>query len=287
MGNIGRGFLLLRSCLRVLLADPTLLVLTLTSAVLSLLAGAALLLPSIDAARGAIANAGTGTPITPYQPPYPLLIASYMLISFIALFFNTALAAIVLARMQDTRLSIADGIMIAVNHLDTILALTLLLGVAGVLLRMLERSFRPFGGITAALLGATWSVATFLIVPAMLVENAGPLAAVERSIALVRSTWGEQVGARLGLGGAQLVLMIPGAVLALKGIFDATGEARIGWLVGAGVYLVMLALITSTLDQILRAAVYIYATTGQTPDGFGDAGLDLGFGGPPSTPHLP
>ena len=51
-----------------------------------------------------------------------------------------------------------------------------------------------------AIIGFAWSVATFLVVPVLVVEKVGPLDAIKRSASLLRKTWGEQLVGNFGIG---------------------------------------------------------------------------------------
>jgi hypothetical protein len=62
----------------------------------------------------------------------------------------------------------------------------------GMLLRWLsERGL--LGRLIAGLIGLSWNIATYLVVPVLAVENVGPLEAIQRSTGLLRQTWDGQI----------------------------------------------------------------------------------------------
>jgi hypothetical protein len=81
------------------------------------------------------------------------------------------------------------------------------------------------GGIV----GTAWAVATYFVMPAVVVEGVGPIKAVRRSSALLRRTWGESLAGAGGLGLIQLLLTLPAiglGILAFKMQGAAGAAAR-------------------------------------------------------------
>jgi hypothetical protein len=133
------------------------------------------------------------------------------------------------------------------------------------ILRWISERAGIVGQIVGGILGFAWSVATFLVVPVLVVENVGPFEAIKRSTGYLKRTWGEQLIGNVGIGlvfGLLMVLVIfaGGALLFL--LFQASvalglvGVAALVLVVGA------LALIGSALGGIFTASVYRYATKG-------------------------
>ena len=109
-------------------------------------------------------------------------------------------------------------------------------------------------------------MATYLVVPVLVMEDAGVMDSVRRSASLLRRTWGEQLVSGLAFGWLVLLYAIPGIVL---GALGANGYPifivpAILWFAG------MMAAFT-TAREIFTVALYRYATTGEAPSGY-DAG---------------
>jgi hypothetical protein len=111
-----------------------------------------------------------------------------------------------------------------------------------------------------------------MVVPILAAEGLGPIAAVKRSTSLLRKTWGEALVGHVSLGAVQLVFMLPVVLaLAVAGYFSATTHSI--WPIAvmgvvAVLYVILLAIAFSTLQQIFLAAVYRYADQGTVPAGF-------------------
>jgi hypothetical protein len=132
-----------------------------------------------------------------------------------------------------------------------------------------------------SLIGVGWAVVTYLVVPTLAAEGLGPVGAVKRSAQLLRKTWGEALVGQMSLGIVGFLLILPAVVLCLGGVFasaylESVWPAVIG--IGAGVlYGVLASIVTSAVQQVFLAAVYLYAAEGQTPDGFSQELLEGAF----------
>jgi uncharacterized protein DUF6159 len=128
------------------------------------------------------------------------------------------------------------------------------------------------GGLLGGLLELSWAVITYFVVPVLVTEKVGPITAVKRSAAILRSKWGESLAgeARIGLLGTLFFLLSAlvfagGAALVLSK--SATAMAGLGvilMVVGALAAIATMVMV-SALSTIFQSGVYIYATTGQVP----------------------
>jgi uncharacterized membrane protein len=99
------------------------------------------------------------------------------------------------------------------------------------------------------------------------VEDHGPLESIRRSAGLLKRTWGEQIAGNLSIGlifglisfALAVVLIAPTAYLAVN-----FNQPLLLLPVGAALVLalVLIGLISSTLQGIYAAAVYRFATEG-------------------------
>jgi len=260
-----RGWLLTQTSARILWSDKRLLLFTLVSAACTLAAAAVILAPAYTALHD---------PNHPYTGvPVMRLFVFYLTTSFLSLFFNTALIALVLERLNGGKLGVEHGLWVAVDNILTILALALISATVGLLIRTLAQRLRLAGALAALLFGAAWEIATFLVVPVIVAEGGAPFSVLGRSVALVHKVWGEEVSSNIGIGLIGALFALPAVVLGLRGLLSPDHMQALVCLGIAAVYLALLGLVTGTLSQIVRAAVYYYAQTGQTPPGFDGGAL--------------
>jgi hypothetical protein len=191
-----------------------------------------------------------------------LAFAWYACASFVTIFFNCALTACMQMRFAGQTPTIAGGLKRAAARVHTILLWSLLTSTVGRLLEMLEQKVGFIARIAIALVGLSWNMATFLIVPVLVMEDRGVIDSMRRS-ALVRQTWGEQLISVIWFGWMELLVVIPGVVL---GALGANGYPifivpTVLWFAG------WLAAFTAA-REIFTVVLYRYAMTGEPPAGF-------------------
>lgn len=266
-GRFRGAWLLARQSWRVLMLDKELLV-------FPLLSGFACLLVLASFVAGLFATGNARSDKTHEDLAlWALMFVYYFLNYFVIVYFNSALVACAMLRFQGGDPTLAVGLRAANARLPQILAWVLLAATVGVVLRMLQERFALLGRVVIALLGAAWAIATYFIVPVLVVEKLGPFDAVKRSVGLMQQTWGESLVSHVGIGAATGlitflgVLLIGGASVAL-----AVATSSLGVLAAGGVllvaFLVLAALVSSALTTIVLSALYLYAAQKKVPQAF-------------------
>jgi len=199
------------------------------------------------------------------------LLLTYWLLYFTMIFLNCALAACAQAAFSGQEMSVGGGIAAAFSKIVPILMWSLVASTVGVLLRMLNDRSGLWGKIVAGALGLAWNVATFLVIPVLIIEDVGAIEAVRRSGQLLRKTWGEQLTVGIGMFWIGLLLVLPGVVLGAIGVNYYAPVIAV-----AVIYLVALAAVMTAVRRIFDVALYRFATSGQV-DGFPPAMLNRAF----------
>lgn len=275
MGRFARSWELGKQSWRVLKGDKQLVLFPLISAVSCLLVLASFAVPialtvdwsALADRKHASANAAAHNPLY-----YAVLFAFYFVNYGVIAFFNAGLIACAMRRFDGEEASVGTGLRIAASKLPQIVGWALVSSTVGMVLRMIAERSGLVGKIVVGLLGFAWTIATYFVVPVLVVEGVGPIAAVKRSAGIIRKTWGETLVTNVGLGAVSsvgtLVAFIPLAVGGAISIATETwGPAAVGGALMI-VMLITLALITSTLQMILVAALYRFAATGLVPEAF-------------------
>ena len=197
------------------------------------------------------------------------LFAFYVVAYFIALFFNTALVAAAMVRLDGGNPTLADGLRIAWSRAGRILGYACIAATVGLFLRMLEERVGWVGRIVVKLIGVGWALATFLVVPVLATRDVGPIDAVKESATLLRETWGENLIGTFGLGLVFSVAYIVLMIVFLLVVFlaaQAQQPAVIAAVVVLGVVAVLvLAALQATMQGVYSAALYRYATRSTNP----------------------
>jgi len=210
-----------------------------------------------------------------------ILFAFYTVNYFVIVFFNSALVACAMIRFRGGNPTVGDGLNASMQRLPQIFAWALVSATVGVILKAIESRSAKLGQIAAGLLGAGWSIATYFVVPVLVVERVGPVDAVKRSFAILRNSWGETVVAKFGIGFfvflASMAMMLPivGGAMAIAANQVALGIV----LIAAGfIGMIIVSLISTALNSILLAALYLYAADGEVPQQFDRNLLEHAFG---------
>lgn len=262
--KFSRSWTLARQCWEVLKADPALVVFPLmSSAALLVLLGSFAwpvwtLYHGLDPVLTEYSTTHTRR-LYLYAVTFLLYVVSYT----VMFFFNAALIGVALQRLDGESASVRDGLRMAAANLPAILAYGVMAATVGTLLRAIEERVGLVGRVVTALIGAAWTLATAMTLPVLIEEGVGPVDAIARSLALLRSNWGENV---IGNGGISLgvaVITIPLVLVAMLVMVAAIGTHSVGAMVLGVAFFVLtvlgLALVSTTLHTIYTAALYRFA----------------------------
>ncbi len=264
-GTFSDSWKLTKTAFRLIAEDRALLVFPLVAglAILGILAlfllGAFWVLPL---ASGSAADARS------YQLAGVLMfLGLYFGATWVSVYATAALIGAATLKLNGQQPTAADGWRIARSRIGALTAWAFIAATVGLIIQLIARRIGGIAGLVIGIAGgATWSLATYFIVPVVLYENDGAWRSITRSARIFLNTFGRSlvsnivVGLLVGAGifGA-FVLGIIGIVLLLS------GSTVLGLvLLGAGIAVgVLVALIGAAAEGILRAALYRYATTGK------------------------
>ena len=267
-GRISYTFSLMSASWQVLKKDKELLVFPLLSGICCLLVLASFAVPFLaTGALEAVASEGAESVLSDGLF-YVVLFAFYICNYFVIFFFNSAVVACAVMRLKGGDPTVGDGLRAAFPRIHLILGWALVSATVGLVLRVIEARSKTVGAIVAGILGMAWTLVSFLAVPVLVVENAGPVTALKRSAQMLKRTWGEQLVGSFSFGVIFLLFGLLGAVPVVLGAMSGSGSALIVGIVLAVIYLVLLSLISSVLRTIFQAALYLYASDGTVPMGF-------------------
>lgn len=197
-----------------------------------------------------------------------VLFAMYVVLYTIVNYCNAALIGAAMKRLQGGDPTASDGFKIANQHLGPIVGYALIGATVGVALQALKDRAGFLGDVLAWVGQAAWNIATYLVIPVLVVEDVGPIEAIKRSAGLLKRTWGEQIVGNAGIG---LVFGLIGlAVLGIGALVvvlaAATGLIPLivfAVVIVAAAFAAVLA-VGAALKGIYTAALYRYAAQGQT-----------------------
>jgi hypothetical protein len=199
----------------------------------------------------------------------------------VTFFFNSALVAAALIRLDGGDPTVADGLNAAKARIVPILGYAAIAATVGMILNGLRnKDNNLLVRMIGAGLGVAWTLSTFLVVPVLVNENVGPIDAIKESIKLLKRTWGENAIGNVGIGMVFGVIflcaILVGAVLVLGA---ASISPTLAFVVGALVILalVFLGIVQTALSSVYSAALYRFATVGEAPVGFENTAIATAF----------
>jgi hypothetical protein len=270
VSRFARSWQLIHASCDVLRADNALLILpALSGLATTALAAGFVALAMSGGTFSAIRESGS---LNALGPLYAWLFCWYVVQYFVVIFFNTALVGAAIALLDGSRPTVGAVLKLALSRIGVILGYAVISATVGVLLQALAERLGLIGRLIEATLGLAWTAATFLVVPILAAEGIGPWQAIERSTALLRKTWGENL---IGNAGISLVMSIISGTVGLIGVGGSMLLFQHGHLVlGAALLsasimtLLLIVLVAAALSAIYAAAVYHYAVVGSSPTDF-------------------
>lgn len=267
MDRIRRSWELAKASLDVLKHDKELIIFPIISAILMIFVSLTFLIPTITGnLLDQVIN--TGMPIFGYIVIFLFYLVQY----FVVYFASTALVGAAMIRLNGGDPNLKDGFRIAFSRILPILGWALVSATVGLVLKMLsnqsQKKGRGISKLVASLLGAAWNVLTFLVVPVVAVEGLGPIKAIQRSWELLKRSWGEQIAGTISIGlvfgliGVAGGLVLAGIGVGLSFLLESVWPGIIFGILLV-IFIMVLSLLSSTLNGIFSASVYAYASEGR------------------------
>jgi hypothetical protein len=274
--RVKRSFDLIKASATVLKSDRQLLVFPLISGCAMLAVVLCFALPMFG--LGAFDGIGrNGERLSTYSLGFLFYVVQY----FVIFYFNAALVACVLMRLDGATPTVKDGLRAANSRIGVILGYAVISATVGVILRTIEERVGFLGRFITGLFGVVWNVATFLVVPVLVARNVGPVQSIKDSAMLLKGTWGENVAGQVSLGVAfsmiQMAIIVSGiALIGTAVVFDLAVLA-----IPLGVFVIAAVLVTvllhTALSSIYSVALFRYASNGDVTIGFEGDALNAAF----------
>mgnify|MGYP001439738877 FL=1 len=277
--RLSRSWQLVKASSAVLKQDKELLLFPLISSISTLLVLACFAVPVIGlGALDGLTGRGDGVIST---AAYLIAFLFYLSQYFVIFFFNAALVGAAMIRLNGGNPTLGDGLRIASSKAGSILGYAFIAATVGMILRAIQERVGFIGKIIVGILGAGWTLATYMVVPVLVTRDVGPVDAVKESAMLLKKTWGENIAGQAGLGLAfgliQFGIIIGGILLVVAAAMTQNMPLTILTAALVVVAVLVTALIHAALAGIYSAALYRYASGGEDTAGFNTAVLRQAF----------
>lgn len=259
---------------KVMMHDKEILAFPILAAIFSIIAFVALVAPVFVTAFVSGAIGSDATPLLFYLGIFMF----YFVTAFFSVFFNAGVVHIAKTRIEGGDATFLDGIKAAFSKLGKLIQWSLLTATIGLILNALESQARKKGGIigligklAVSILGLAWAIVSTFVVPAIVLKDQGPIAALKSSTAAIKKTWGESLIKWFGLNTvrnglillATIFLLIPGILSVF--VFFPLAIILIGlWII----VVVLITIVFNAANMVYDTALFIYADTGKEPKMF-------------------
>jgi hypothetical protein len=265
VGRIAAGWHLAKLSLRVVRSDASLTALVVLGGIAAGAVGLSFLVPALVAHQ-----------IDENVLAVILAAIGVYLATLVATYFAVALAAAVGDVLDGRDATVRGGLTAASRVAGPIAGWALVLTTVNLVLQMLRERAGILGSLLLGAATVAWGLATFLVVPILALEGLGPLAALERSAALFREKWGEQLVGTASIG---LLFTVIGTLpaFALLALGLASGSTAVAVVcIALGLLIAVAAgVLGSAARAVFAVALYRYAS-GAGPTGpFGASDLEL------------
>lgn len=190
----------------------------------------------------------------------------------VAVFCNAALVHAVDRVLHRQPQSIGASFLAAARHLPKLLFWVLISTIVGVIADRFrsQRGTIPAVGFLAFLGSLAWGLATYFVVPLIMLENLSVVRAMKASVQLFKKTWGSTVVGRYGLG---YFFAVIGTIVAVLTFIVCLGlvfllnslppspldHLRILILLAVPLVVFVVFVVATAVSQVFAVALYHYA----------------------------
>ena len=159
--------------------------------------------------------------------------------------------------------SLREGFRVAASRLPQLIGWVIIAAIVGTVMKVIQGMIERISSIGGFLFGMaaelSWGLATYFVVPLMIIEGQGPIEAIRASTELAEKSWIREVLGDVSLGLAFLLFSIPGVLVAW---FYPSGQIL------TLLYFIPLFIAYGVTTSIYQAALYRFAMTGEVPQKF-------------------
>jgi hypothetical protein len=207
----------------------------------------------------------------------------YFVSMFLGTFFNVAFYNEIISALNGRGVSLRRGLGVARDRLPAILAWSVLAGLVGWLIRMIEERLPLAARIVTGLVGMAWSIAAVFAIPVIIQEQTqrNPLKILQHSAMTLKRAWGEGLIGYIGFSAAGAIIfgcsLLPLAAAGLiafllKSVWIIV-IAGAFWVLG----LCLIGYVSGVAGHVYRCALYLYAAEGVVPGAYSRDLLDMAW----------
>lgn len=207
-----------------------------------------------------------------------LVLVGLYLLTLVTAVVQAGLTVSAAAELEGGTSSLGHGLGVAFGRLGRLARWAFVSTVVGLLIGLLRGNNDGgvaaviFRNVLAAAADVMWQLITFFVMPAMMLDDLGMIAAIKKSAATFKERWGTQLSGGVRIGGLiGLVAILPAIIALVAGAFLATsGALAVGVplaVIGL-IVLIVAGLLLSAIRGVFSVVLYRYAAQGVVEGGF-------------------
>jgi len=270
MSRFSATWSLMKSSLTILLEDKRMLLFPVFSGICTLLVGFTFIVPLLF--TGGLSSMGMFESLSDTMMFFTLFMF-YYLNYFIIIFFNSGAILYAIKHIRGEEPTFGEVFNELRDRLAHLLGWTAIAATVGIIINTIENQSDFIGKIVAGLIGLSWTVTSFLVLPVLVIERKGPIESLKESAGMLKKSWGEQLIGHFSFGLIFAILLIGAAALTIP--LFLLGEIFI--FIGFAV-LILFGLILGVFQWILQsifmATLYLYVREDRLPGSFSKTQID-------------
>lgn len=197
----------------------------------------------------------------------------YLGIYTVTSFYSGAIIASALHRFNGGDPTVGYGIGEAKKRFGSIFKFSLFSATIGYILRLIQERAGIAGKIFAFIGDIAWGILTIFAIPVIMSreEPIGPIATVKESAGVFKKCWAKNYAGGITMGAIFFLIFLLWLVFSGGIIIASIVYSPITLFITApiaGIALLVMISVSSALSSIFQAAVFHYATTGESPVNF-------------------
>jgi len=205
-----------------------------------------------------------------------LLILAYFILSFIIIFFSASLYACTLGRLSGQIVTLRAGMLLASKHWQSLLGWSIVSTTVGLVLQALENLHNTIADIISFILGISWSVTTYFVLPTLILNDVGPIKAIKQAGAVFGKGWRKTIRVNFILS---FIMMIIVGLIYLVVHYTSTKNIVFDEIMGLiiGVTFILLIILNGVFNCIITSGLYLSIVKKQDLPGLEKALVESAF----------
>ncbi|WP_069132173.1 DUF6159 family protein [Rhodohalobacter halophilus] len=270
MNRFSATWSLMKSSLLILLEDKKMLLFPIFSGICTLAIGLTFIVPIVFQ-QGL--NIFGFLDALPEAMMFITIFMFYLLTYFVMIFFNSGAVLYAIKHIKGEQPTFGDVFQQLRDRIGHILGWTAIAATVGLIINTIENQSDWVGKIVAGLIGLSWTVTSFMVIPVLIVEQKGPIEALKESAGMLKKSWGEQLIGHFSFGLIFTALLMGAAIVTIP--LFLLGDIFI--LIALTILILFgltLGILQWILQSIFMATLYLYVREQRLPGSFTQSQID-------------